>query len=211
MKPFTLNRIRSPDQPGSSASRRARAARARSKTRAVAGQAAAGVGGHDDGVELEGVAVGVGDPGRGRLADQLRHPGVEGGGDRVADRAGPVVELARGGAPEAAAGEAVEVVEVVLGHRPQAGRAVGGVARGLEHHRDEAVARRRRPSPAAGPAWSRSGGRGRSCSSPGRSARRPIVRPSSPSTEARSTARSRIAARVRSPLVALALAIPRDI
>src|SRR5260221_279650 len=72
---------------------------------AVAAEAEARVGAHHDRVELEGIAVRVGDPGGGRLADQLSDPEVHRRRDRVADRAGAIVVLARGGAPEAAAGE----------------------------------------------------------------------------------------------------------
>ena len=72
---------------------------------AVAGESVARVRSHHHRIELEGIAVGVGDAGGGRLADQLRHPEVQGGGDRVADRARAVVVLARGRAPEAAARE----------------------------------------------------------------------------------------------------------
>src|SRR6185312_8434747 len=71
----------------------------------VAAETEARVGAHHHRVELEGVTVRVGDPGEGCLADQLRHPEVHRRGDRVADRAGAVVVLARGGTPEAAAGE----------------------------------------------------------------------------------------------------------
>src|SRR3954447_3809632 len=85
----------------------------------LAAEAIAGVGAHHQRVDLEGETLGVLDPGDPRLALELAQPGVERGGDRIADGAGTVVVLGRGGGPEAAAGVGVDLVEVALGERPQ--------------------------------------------------------------------------------------------
>ena len=59
----------------------------------VAAQPEAGVGAHYQRVELEGEALRPGHAGGAGFADEGGHPGVEGGGDRVADGAGTVVVL----------------------------------------------------------------------------------------------------------------------
>ena len=166
--------------PGSSASRRS-IARGRSRRRPIAAEPEARVGAHHDGVELEGEATGSAEPAI-RAWRSSSPSQASSAGDRVAHRAGPIVVLGRGRRPEAPAGVgALEVGEVGVGHRPQA-RCPLGRRRAARSPRRESGARRPRPSPAAAPAWSRSGRRGRSCSSParrrgGRSSAPPAPRP----------------------------------
>src|SRR3954471_7925042 len=62
----------------------------------LAAEAVAAVGTHHQRVDLEGEAPRVFDPGDPGLALELPQPGIERGGDRVADRAGTVVVLGRG-------------------------------------------------------------------------------------------------------------------
>ena len=189
-----------PGRPAACASHASRGGRV-----VVSDQVARLVDAHGDGVHGERDVIGVGparqvavadrDP---RLPRQDGHPLGVHRGDRVAHAAGAVVELARGGGDEAAAGEdvAAEVGEPGVGDGQQAGAARRGAPGAVP---DLATVDRGAAESAAScssslvPKWPRTPALLMSRSV----ARRPIVRPSRPSSEARSTARARIASWVR--------------
>src|SRR6185295_10782831 len=70
----------------------------------VAAEPVARVRPHHQREELEAEHLGLRGAGDPRLARELTDPGIEGRGDRVADRTGTVIELGRGRAPEAPPG-----------------------------------------------------------------------------------------------------------